>query len=208
MNTMFMNSGTEFEAMLEAALLQRLAEATSPAGLEQRLKARMAQAEAGQRVAAQPFAFTQSVRTRWSPASLWTAIAVHIFVLFGVFVLASQVVVRPQPRYVSTVTSPPPVSPSVRSIGGGGGAYDQAPSTQGRLPKATTEQLVAPKAPPTIAPKLAVEPTVVIQKDLKIADNKMPNLGYAERTGGHRRISGYRCGRRHRCWKWKRRRPR
>jgi periplasmic protein TonB len=55
--------------------------------------------------------------------------------------------------------------------------------TKGHLPKFTQqEQIVPPKAPPTIAPKLAVEPTVVVQKDLKLADNKMPDLGMPNST--------------------------
>jgi len=62
-------------------------------------------------------------------------------------------------------------------MGGGGGQHDIAPPTAGHLPKFAQEQIVPPKAPPTEAPKLAVEPTVVMQKDLKMADNTMPNIG-------------------------------
>jgi protein TonB len=54
--------------------------------------------------------------------------------------------------------------------------------TQGRLPKLAQQQIVPPKAPPTIPPKLAVEPTVVVQKDLKMATNTMPNLGMPNST--------------------------
>ena len=64
-----------------------------------------------------------------------------------------------------------------RGDAGGGGQHDLAPVTQGRLPKFAQEQIVPPKAPPTIPPKLAVDPTLVMQKDLKMANNSMPNLG-------------------------------
>jgi protein TonB len=67
-------------------------------------------------------------------------------------------------------------------MGGGGGQHDLAPVTQGRLPKLAQTQIVPPKAPPTIPPKLAVDPTVVVQKDLKLANNMMPNLGAPNST--------------------------
>jgi protein TonB len=72
---------------------------------------------------------------------------------------------------------PPPLAPKAKQIGGGGGQHDLGPVTRGHLPKLAQQQIVPPKAPPTIAPKLAVEPTVVVQPDLKLADNKMPDLG-------------------------------
>ncbi len=72
--------------------------------------------------------------------------------------------------------------PRADKIGGGGGQHDIAPPAQGHLPKLAQTQIVPPKAPPTIPPKLAVEPTVVVQKDLKLADNKMPDIGLPNST--------------------------
>jgi protein TonB len=69
------------------------------------------------------------------------------------------------------------VLPRADRIGGGGGQHDLAPVTKGRLPKLAQEQIVPPKAPPTQQAKITVEPTVVVQKDLKMANNDMPNLG-------------------------------
>jgi protein TonB len=66
-------------------------------------------------------------------------------------------------------------------MGGGGGQHDLAPVTQGHLPKFADKQIVPPKAPPTIPPKLAVEPTVVVQKDLKM-NNNLPNIGAPNST--------------------------
>jgi protein TonB len=72
---------------------------------------------------------------------------------------------------------PPPIAPKLEQIGGGGGQHDLAPVSKGRLPDFTQKQIVPPKAPPMEAPKLAMEPTVVVQKDLNLANNQMPNLG-------------------------------
>ena len=66
---------------------------------------------------------------------------------------------------------PPPIAPKLEQIGGGGGQHDLAPVSKGRLPDFAQKQLVPPKAPPTVAPKLAIVPTVVVQKDLNLANN-------------------------------------
>jgi TonB family protein len=61
--------------------------------------------------------------------------------------------------------------------GGGGGDRDKLDATKGKLPKLSMQQL----APPAVVirndnPKLAVEPTVVVPPEIKLASN-MPNLG-------------------------------
>ena len=61
--------------------------------------------------------------------------------------------------------------------GGGGGDRDKLDATKGKLPKLSMEQIT----PPAVVirnpnPKLAVEPTVVVPPEIKLASN-MPNLG-------------------------------
>ena len=128
-----------------------------------------------------PIAVPDRMATKRSPASTAVAVGLHVLVILLVAIfIATQVHVTQAPKIaVTTVTAPPPppILPKVEQIGGGGGQHDLAPVTQGRLPKLAQEQIVPPKAPPTIAPKLAMDPTVVVQKDLKMATNDMPNLG-------------------------------
>jgi protein TonB len=62
--------------------------------------------------------------------------------------------------------------------GGGGGDRDVLQASKGRLPKFSMQQIT----PPTAVirnpnPKLAVEPTVVVPPDIKVAMNNLPNLG-------------------------------
>jgi protein TonB len=172
-----------FERMLQGALDERRAQAAPPAGLEQRLLARLAQEERREPVI---FGFAESVRTQRSAASTWFAIGAHAVVLLLIFGLVARQVVKAPPKLVMTrLTAPPiqpPVAPSLKQIGGGGGQHDLAPVTKGHLPKLEQEQIVPPKAPPTIPPKLAVDPSVVVQKDLKMADNTMPNIGAPNST--------------------------
>jgi len=62
--------------------------------------------------------------------------------------------------------------------GGGGGDRDVLKASQGRLPKFSMQQITPPAAViRNPSPKLAVEPTVIVPPDIKVAMNSMPNLG-------------------------------
>lgn len=129
-----------------------------------------------------PIAVPDRMAVKRSPASTAVAVGLHIVAILLIALLIASKVPMAAPMkqaVVSLMTPPPapPVMPRAERIGGGGGQHDLSPVTQGHLPKLAQQQIVPPKAPPTIAPKLAIEPTVVVQKDLKLADNTMPNLG-------------------------------
>ena len=62
--------------------------------------------------------------------------------------------------------------------GGGGGDRDVLQASKGRLPKFSMQQITPPAAViRNLNPKLAVEPTVIVPPDIKIAQLNMPNLG-------------------------------
>jgi protein TonB len=129
-----------------------------------------------------PIAVPDRMAIKRSPTSTAIAIGAHVLVILLIaFIIAKQVQINaPAKTNIATVTvppPPPPIAPKVEQIGGGGGHHDLAPVTQGHLPKFAQVQIVPPKAPPTIAPKLAIDPTVPVQKDLKMANSAMPNLG-------------------------------
>ncbi|SEG14822.1 protein TonB [Bryocella elongata] len=189
-----------FEAMLQGVLAERSAAQKQPAGLEQRLLAKMRLAAeethpcrdeaaawmghpAPGLVGAPMFGFAESVATKRSRASMWTAFAVHGFALLLVLTVVGRGAVQVlRPKKTSeaislTLPPPPAVLPRAERTGGGGGQHNLAPVAQGHLPKLAQLQLMPPKAPPTEAAKITIEPTVVLQKDLKMADNSLPNLG-------------------------------
>jgi periplasmic protein TonB len=116
-----------------------------------------------------------------SPTSTAVAVGLHVVVigLIAWLIAAKVPMAAPMKKVISLMEPPPPppVLPKDTKIGGGGGQHDLGPVTQGHLPKLAQTQIVPPKAPPEIPPKLAVEPTVVVQPNLKLADNKMPDLG-------------------------------
>jgi len=110
--------------------------------------------------------------------SLWFALTAHAALLLLVFGVMRSGIRLTKPLTVAKYEElrvPPSAPPRPTLAGGGGGAHDNAPATHGHLPKISQQQILPPKAPPTIAPKLAVQPSIVA--DLKMADNTMPNMG-------------------------------
>lgn len=139
-------------------------------------------------------------RPRVSPApELWgqynnyradgVAVSAVVHAMFIGVLVASAVFSRPivqpaAPQEVVTLIAPAPdsyalpVSKQVISGGGGGGDHEVIPAPKGRLPKPAMQQITAPAiVVRNEAPRLAVEPTVVIPPTVHLADNRMPNLG-------------------------------
>jgi protein TonB len=74
----------------------------------------------------------------------------------------------------------PALKPSKTQVGGGGGGGDRdvLQVSKGKLPKFAMEQITPPVAViRNDHPKLAVEATIVIPPEVKLASNNMPNLG-------------------------------
>ncbi|HEV2576734.1 MAG TPA: energy transducer TonB [Acidobacteriaceae bacterium] len=129
-----------------------------------------------------PVAVPDRMAVKRSPTSTAVAVGIHavIIAIIAILIAAKVPIAAPVKNAVTALLEPPPtppVAPQAKKIGGGGGQHDLGPVTQGHLPKLAQTQIVPPKAPPTIPPKLAVEPSVIVQPNLKLADNTMPNLG-------------------------------
>jgi periplasmic protein TonB len=111
--------------------------------------------------------------------------AVHIviiaLIIFGTLWVKSRIE-TPKQVAVMTLIRPddvPVLPPSKTKVGGGGGGgdRDKLQAVKGKLPKLAMEQIT----PPAVVvrndhPKLAVEPTVVVPPQIKMASN-MPNIG-------------------------------
>jgi protein TonB len=129
-----------------------------------------------------PIFVPDRMATKMSRSSIAGSVAFYaLLILLIAFLIGHHIQVTTPPKTTTlTLNVPPltpPIPPKAQSIGGGGGQHDIAPVSQGRLPKFAQVQIVPPKAPPTIPPKLAIEPTVVMQPNLQMANNTMPNLG-------------------------------
>jgi periplasmic protein TonB len=110
----------------------------------------------------------------------------YAFAMHALAVFLIGLVVRAQIRDVDSVRGVTPlidppvlriVAKAAQEMGGGGGQRGETPVSKGRLPQLAQEQIVPPKAPPLLPPKIAVEPSVVVQSDVKLAGNVLPNLG-------------------------------
>jgi protein TonB len=133
-----------------------------------------------------PIAVPDRMATKMSPKSIAASVLFYILLILIIAVLIRNHVQFAAPKQnlkiLTDIPITPPIANRAEKMGGGGGQHDLAPVTQGRLPKFAQEQIVPPKAPPTIPPKIAVDPTIVMQKDLKMANNTMPNLGMPNST--------------------------
>jgi len=131
-----------------------------------------------------PIAVADPMAVKRDPVSTGIAVVFHALVILLLFWVGHRILTAPVPvkKIVATVDLNAPVpkviaKPSLKPMGGGGGAHDMAPVSKGRLPKFAQEQIVPPSRPPEIPPKLAVDPTLVMQPNLKMTNNMMPNLG-------------------------------
>jgi protein TonB len=157
-----------------------------PRGLAERLKAKSFSMEDA--VTERVLTFGTLDRLAGAEQTRMTAVgalALHAAVLLLVFfeMRAMQLRMAAPAQVESEVllSAPPPVlPPSARVAGGGGGHAGPAPVTRGTPAKAAAAQRMPVEQPPVIQPKLAVEPTVVLQQDLKMAQSTLPQFGAAQ----------------------------
>jgi len=73
-----------------------------------------------------------------------------------------------------------PIAPKMNSVmggGGGGGDRDLVQASKGKLPKFDTKQITPPQIVRNDHPKLAVEPTIIMPKNITLPNADMPNIG-------------------------------
>lgn len=78
-----------------------------------------------------------------------------------------------------------PMTPKTKlSMGGGGGGGDRelVQVSKGKLPKFAQQQITPPQVLRVDKPKIAVEPTIVMPKNIKLPDANMPNIGMPSST--------------------------
>jgi periplasmic protein TonB len=125
--------------------------------------------------------FYNEYKKRSATASTIIHIVLITALIVGTAYLGRRVVAKPVQQIITLVAPSdiPVMKPAKTQAGGGGGGGDrdkfQAP--KGKIPKQSMEQIT----PPAIVvrnmhPKLAVEPTVVVPPQVKLAYNT-PNLG-------------------------------
>jgi protein TonB len=109
------------------------------------------------------------------------AVLLHVAaigVLFWAVSLKTGLVTPGKMVMTEALTTPPTMLPTKSVMGGGGGQRGATPVVKGHLPTLAETQITPPKMPPLEQPKIRMpEASVEVQKDLKMADNAMPNIG-------------------------------
>ena len=128
-----------------------------------------------------PIPVVDRMATHQDPKATASAIVIYaILILFFVFWGARAIhnnMVAKQME-LTTLLTPPPMPVAKDTMGGGGGQRGPTPVTKGQLPKFADTQITPPKAPPPEDPKIKMpDASIEVQKDLKMANNNMPNLG-------------------------------
>jgi protein TonB len=128
-----------------------------------------------------PIAVVDRMATKQDPKATGSAIVIYgLLILLLLWLFKQKVITLTQKvTQVVELTAPPPMAPpKATAMGGGGGQRGPTPVTKGTPPKAADMQIVPPKAPPPDPPKIAIEPTIEVQKDLKMASS-IPQIGVA-----------------------------
>jgi len=109
----------------------------------------------------------------------WAVVA-HVFAVLMVgFAATTQVHIAAPVKTVTTeLVVPPQAPPKANAMRGGGGQRGPTPLTKGTLPKFADQQIVAPKTPPMIEPRIHIEPTLEVQQDVRMASSA-PQIGVA-----------------------------
>lgn len=131
-----------------------------------------------------PVAVVDRMAIKRDPTSTAIAVVLHVLVIGLIAWLLAKHVRLSSPQETKTITpidlpvTPPKAPPKAVSMGGGGGQRGPTPVTKGTPPKFAEHQIVPPKAPPLQDPKISIQPTIEVQKDVKMASS-IPQLGVA-----------------------------
>jgi len=128
--------------------------------------------------------FQGLVAGRRSPASMAFSALAHVVVIGLIAFLALEARWRVKPIATETATAVDlkpylPMAPGKRAMGGGGGGGDRdlVEVSKGRLPRIDRQQITPPRIIRNDHPKLAVEPTIVMPKNIPLPTAEMPDLG-------------------------------
>ncbi len=132
-----------------------------------------------------PIAVADPMAVKRDPVSTGIAVGIHALVFLLIIWISARAIKiaiaqpKQEVKTVSFDTPPPPPlirTPPAPQAHGGGGQHDIAPVSHGAPPKFSPVQIVPPSAPPKIPPKLAVAPTIDVDKINQMKSN-LPNIG-------------------------------
>jgi periplasmic protein TonB len=129
-----------------------------------------------------PIAVVDKMKTKQDPRATAASFVIYaILILFFAWLARHKIqnALSDKQTVLTELAPPPPVAPLKKDVmGGGGGQKGPTPVTKGQMPKFADTQITPPAAPPLVEPKIKMpDPTIEVQKDLKMANNNMPTFG-------------------------------
>jgi periplasmic protein TonB len=128
-----------------------------------------------------PIPVVDRMAVKRDPKSTAIAVVLHALVIgLILWMIAKKVNFAAPVKTIAAIdiSIPPKAPPRAQAMGGGGGQRGPTPVTKGTPPKFADTQIVPPKAPPMEDPKIKIEPTIEVQKDVKMASS-IPQIGVA-----------------------------
>jgi TonB family protein len=128
---------------------------------------------------ADPFARPLQRRLGPSVAAMIMVVSATLALLFWANLRVRAIPPKTPTEVVDLKPYTPIAPPKMSAMGGGGGGgdHDLVQVSKGRIPKLDTKQLTPPQIVRNDHPKLAVDPTIVMPKNIPLPQVDMPNLG-------------------------------
>jgi protein TonB len=125
-----------------------------------------------------PEVFLAQMSPRRDVRTTGVAVLLHVAAILLLFWVVKTHVQLLKPPAVAVVdlTTPPPMAPAKDVMGGGGGQRGATPVTQGHMPKFAETQITPPMKLQDAKIRMP-EATIEVQKDLKMANSALPNIG-------------------------------
>ena len=134
----------------------------------------------------QPIAVVDRMAAGRSYRSTAWAVGAHAVAILLILYLVKSHVHFAAPVKIARAVElavPPKAPVKIKAMGGGGGQRGPTPVTKGTPPKFAETQIVPPKAPPLMEAKIHIEPTIEVQKDVKM-ESSLPQIGVASSPAG------------------------
>ena len=132
-----------------------------------------------------PIPVPDPMAVKRNPASVAISVVVNLGILaLLLFAFRKQIATVVKPLISSNVDvniapwKPKTPKPGDMGGGGGGGSHDIVEASKGRTPKIAKQPIVPPQVQTVDKPKIAIEPAINIQQNIKLPDNPtLPNIG-------------------------------
>jgi periplasmic protein TonB len=130
-----------------------------------------------------PIAVIDPMKEKRTAASSIISVGLHVVIIALIFwaFMAVKKAVTKKDQLLANIDVPQymPIAPNGPQMGGGGGggSHDILQTPKGRLPKFEEQPITPPMVIKNDNPKLAVDPAIMMPKDIKLPDNNLPNLG-------------------------------